>query len=411
MKQVDAGSLDANDPLAAIRDTFLLPPDCIYLCGNSLGPLTRNSADRVSRVVGEEWGNGLVSSWNEAHWIDLAEHCAARLAPLVGAEPGQLICCDSISINLFKLLWHAVRQQAGRTTILATEDSFPTDIYVADGVCKALGPDTCRVHLVDEKDIEKSINNHTAVLLLSHVNFRTGRRLDMEKLTSLAHSHGALAIWDLAHSAGVLPIELDAWHIDYAVACGYKYLNGGPGAPAFIYVNHRHTEHLQNPIQGWMGHAAPFSFDSSYTMATGATGLLTGTPPILSMASLDAALEIFQELDMDLLNQKVADLSDLFIELKESCPALDCLELISPTPAAQRGAQLSFRHDQAYALCRALADAGVVADFRAPDLLRLGFSPLILRFQDIVQAAERLESTVESRAYEAEEYQTKKKVT
>ena len=382
--------MDESDDLAAARDRFLLPNGLIYLNGNSLGPLSKDSRARALAVLDSQWGADIIASWNKHHWIDLPITVGDKIAALIGAAAGQVICCDSISVNLFKLLAQCLVQQSGRHTILSQQDNFPTDLYVAQGLQKLFGNERCELRSVAADRLTESLDKDVAVLLLSHVNFRDGALHDIARLTRLAHERGALVIWDLAHSAGVMPLELDAWDVDYAVGCGYKYLNGGPGAPAFIYANARHHNVLQQPIQGWMGHAAPFAFSPEYQGASGIASFLTGTPPVLSMAVLDAALDVLGDYKMERIRAKSVALSTLFADLFAGEPALASLVPVSPGLPEQRGSQLSFSHPDAYGICRAWAELGVESDFRAPDVLRVGFSPLLLSYQDMEDAISRL---------------------
>ncbi|MDT8429419.1 MAG: kynureninase [Pseudomonadales bacterium] len=393
MKLAEVLALDAKDPLAHRRDEFELPEATIYLDGNSLGCLPKAARLRAGEVVVQQWGQDLIKSWNQYGWMDLPLHVGEKIAGLIGAAPGQTICCDSISVNLFKLLSAAIRLQPGRSLILSTQDNFPSDLYIVQGLSEQLGADRVQLKLVEEDAIEQQLDERgeqIAVLLLTQVNFRTGHLLDMARLTRRAHELGILVLWDLAHSVGVIPIALDEYAVDFAVGCSYKYLNGGPGAPGFLYVASRHQAKLSQPLSGWMGHESPFDFSAEYRPAPGIARFLTGTPPVLSMSVLDAALEVFREIDVQTLRDKSLALAELFIVLVQQYPVLSSLLPAFPQESCQRGAQLAYRHPQAYAICQALITAGVVADFRAPDMLRFGFSPLYLRYEDIWYSVERL---------------------
>ncbi|MCB1669946.1 MAG: kynureninase [Pseudomonadales bacterium] len=404
-------NLDANDKLAARRGLFNLPEGIIYLNGNSLGPLPFSVPQHLETVTNREWGEDLISSWNRHGWIDLPQRVGEKIAPLLGAEGGQVICCDSISLNLFKLLAGSLQLRPGRTRLLTQSDNFPTDLYVAQGLQQLLGDSRCQLESVEADQLAAVLSDDVAVMLLSHVNFRDGAMHDMAALTRMVHQRGALVIWDLAHSAGVMPLQLDAWNVDFAVGCGYKFLNGGPGAPAFAYVNRRHHEKFTQPLWGWMGHKAPFEFGNDFIAAEGVNQFLTGTPSILSLAALDAALDCFVELELNQLREKSLALGECFLELMEQQPALAEFVLVSPKEASRRGSQLSFAHPQAYAICRAWADAGVIADFRSPDLLRIGFSPLIVRFAEIEQAVLALAEVVRNGTFREARYQQRLKVT
>jgi kynureninase len=386
-------ALDKADPLANKRLEFELPVDTIYLDGNSLGALPKSVKSRVAEVVSRQWGNDLIKSWNSHNWIDLPIQVGEKIAPIIGAAQGQVICCDSISVNLFKLLCSALTLNSKRTVVLSTKDNFPTDLYMVQGLSDLLGSDSCQLQIVGEQDIQKNLTESVAVLLLTQVNFRTGMLLDMAKLTQLAHDKGILVIWDLAHSAGALPVELDKCEVDFAVGCGYKYLNGGPGSPA------------------WMGHAKPFAFDTQYAAAPTINQFQCGTPSVISMSALDAALDVWQDVDMLQIRHKSELLVDIFVELIEMNPCLHELILCSPDVAALRGSQLAFTHDAAFAICQALIEKGVIADFRAPNILRFGFTPLYTSFEDIWLAVTTLVNIVESKLYVEPRFNITLKVT
>ncbi len=404
-------TLDQSDPLAAKRDEFVLPSNTIYLNGNSLGPLTRGAQLRGHEVIEQQWGKDLIASWNQHAWIDLPFTSAQKIAPLLGADASQLVCCDSVSINLLKLLSTCLQLQTDRTIILSQEDNFPTDLYVAQGLQSMLGPALCQLKTVTADELIDALDENIAVLFLTEVNFRNGDRHDIQQLTALAQDKGILVIWDLSHSTGVLPIHLDDWSVDFAVGCGYKYLNGGPGAPAFIYANKRHHEKMEQPIQGWMGHKDPFAFDPSYKKGLGVAQFLTGTPAIVSLAILDSALDVFSDIKITTIYEKAIALSELFLELIKDADVLQELKLESSADASLRGAQLAFSRSNAYGICRALNEAGVVVDFRSPDIIRFGFSPLFLRFEDIWLAIQMLKKILAEETYLAEKYSRKLKVT
>jgi kynureninase len=404
-------ALDAQDPLAHLRDAFDLPEDVVYLDGNSLGALPHAVRRRLRRVVDEEWGRSLVSSWSRHGWIDLPVSVGEKLARLVGAAPGQVVCTDSVSVNVYKLLDCALRLRPGRSVVVSVADNFPTDVYMAEGLAGQLGPERCALRLVDAADLESALGPDVAVLMLTQVDFRTGALLDIERLTARAHAHGALALWDLSHSAGVVPLALDAWGVDLAVGCGYKYLNGGPGAPAFIYLGSRHHEAARQPLTGWMGHERPFDFAAAYRPAAGARRFLSGTPGVLGMAALDEALGLFDGVSVEALRRKSLALGDVFIEGVDATAALGEMRLLTPREHAARGSQVSLAHPRAWAVTQALIEAGVVVDFRAPDIVRFGFSPIYNRFADVAAALAALEDVLTSRRYEDVRFQERKRVT
>lgn len=407
----DVVAMDAADVLVSKRAEFVLPADTIYLDGNSLGCLPLAAKLRAYQVVEQQWGQDLIKSWNVHHWIDLPVSCGEKIARLIGAGPGQVICCDSISVNLFKLLSAAVMMQKGRSIVVSQQGNFPTDLYMVQGLQDLLGADLCRLQSVEDQHLEDSLTEDVAVLLLSHVNFRSGLVYDMHRLTQLAHAKGIVVIWDLAHSAGVLPVQLDACDVDFAVGCGYKYLNGGPGAPAFMYVATRHQDTIRQPLTGWMGHKTPFEFDAKYVAADGMARFLAGTPPVLSMSVLDAALDVFADVDMCQIREKSLALSRLFMRLVAESSALGEVVLDSPADDNQRGSQLAYRHPEAYAICQAMIARGIIGDFRAPDIFRVGFNPLYLSFQDIYSSVRVLADVVASQAWREPRYRQRSRVT
>jgi kynureninase len=404
-------TLDKADALAHKRQEFALPENILYLDGNSLGALPKAVKPRVAEVVAEQWGNHLIRSWNDHHWIDLPTRVGEKIAPLIGAAKGQVICGDSISVNLFKLLSCALSFNSGRSVVLSTRDNFPTDLYMVQGLSDLLGTEQCQLQLVEEQLIEQSLTDSVAVLLLTQVNFRTGQLLDMEKLTRLAHEKGILVIWDLAHSAGAIPVELDNCQVDFAVGCGYKYLNGGPGSPAFLYVAKRHQAAAKQPLSGWMGHAKPFAFSKDYQPASNINQFQCGTPSVIAMSALDAALDVWHDVDMVEVRRKSIALSNAFISIMNTHDCLHNLQLCSPEIAEQRGSQLAFSHADAFAICQALIEKGVIADFRAPNILRFGFTPLYTSFEDIWNAVTILADVVKSKLYTESRFNLAVKVT
>jgi kynureninase len=403
--------LDRGDPLAAKRGEFALPDNVVYLDGNSLGAMPLAAQQRSLHVVEQQWGRDLIQSWNSHDWIDLPITVGEKIAPLLGAARGQVICCDSTSVNLFKSLCCALGMQKDRRLVLSQTDNFPADLYIAQGLNNLSPGEICKLEVIDDSEIEARLDETVAVLMLTHVNFRSGKLHDIRRLTERAHEKGALVIWDLAHSTGALPLELDDWGVDFAVGCGYKYLNGGPGAPAFIYAAERHHASIRQPLTGWMGHQKPFSFSGEYQPAPGVQQFLCGTPPVLSMSVLDAALGVFEGVDMDELRAKSMGLSELFIQLCQSNKHLRELILVSPQNSHDRGSQLAFAHPSAYAICQALIERGVIADFRAPDILRIGLAPLYLRYKDIWDAVQILAEIMMARSYLQDQYSRPQKVT
>ncbi|HSO21729.1 MAG TPA: kynureninase [Chondromyces sp.] len=403
-------ALDAREPLAAARAAFELPEGLVYLDGNSLGPPPATVARRIGEVLGAEWASDLVRSWTRHDWIDLPQRVAAAIAPLVGAARDEVMVADSVSINLFKLLGAALRLRKGRRVILSERENFGTDLYVAQGLADLLDNGT-EVRIVGRDELEAVLGDEVAVLMLTHVDFRSGEMHDMARWTAAAHAAGALVLWDLAHSAGAVPVDLGGCGADLAVGCGYKYLNGGPGAPAFAFAARRHHAGLRSPLWGWMGHAAPFDFETSYRPGSGVGQLRVGTPPILSLAALECGVEGIAALGVERLRAKSIALSEMFIALVERECAGYGLELASPREAHRRGSQVSLRHPEGYAIVQALAAAGVVGDFRAPDLLRFGFAPAYLRFVDIWDAAAALRAIMETGSWDRPEHHERAKVT
>ncbi len=403
-------ALDANDPLAAFGKRFILPEGLVYLDGNSLGALPRDTPDRVARAISDEWGKDLIRSWNTAGWMDMPMRVGDKIGRLIGARPGETVCADSTSINVFKALSAALQLNPGRKVILSEPDNFPTDLYMAQGLTGLLN-DGHRLVLKPPDEIEAALDDDTAVLMLTHVNYRSGRMHDMARLTAKAHAVGALVIWDLAHSAGALPVDLNAAGADMAVGCGYKYLNGGPGAPAFIMVAGRHHARFRQPLSGWLGHADPFAFSVDYRPAEGIGRAVCGTPVVLNMTALECGLDVMLEADLGAMRAKSLALTDLFIAEVEARCAGQGLSLLTPRAHDLRGSQVSFAHPEGYAIMQALIAGGVIGDFRAPDILRFGFTPLYTRYADAWMAAEVLADILATRAWDRPEYKARKKVT
>ncbi len=387
--------LDRSDPLAALRAEFVLPDDRIYLDGNSLGPLPGWVAERLHAVAVQEWGQGLVSSWHTAGWYDMPTRLGDRIGRLIGAGPGQVVVADSTSINLFKVVCAALAMRPGRSEIVSEAGNFPSDLYVLQGVVRLLPEVTVRL-VGRDGSLEELLGGNTAVAVLTEVDFRTGRRHPMADVTRCVQDAGALMVWDLAHSAGAFPVDVDGCHVDMAVGCTYKYLNGGPGSPAFVYVARRHQDQALTPLNGWIGHDDPFAFAPDYRPAADIRRFLCGTPAILSYAPLEASLDIWDRVDLDTVRDKSVRLASLFVELVDRLDPAYGLSLVSPRDAAQRGSQVSLRHRHGLAVMRALIERGVVGDFRAPDILRFGLTPLTLRYQDVYDAVRVLAEILET---------------
>jgi kynureninase len=403
-------SFDRQDPLASVRDEFVLPEDVIYLDGNSLGALPRKTLPRMTQVIAEEWGSGLIRSWNDAHWIEAPTRIGDKIARLIGAKAGEVIVADSTSVNLFKLLSEALRVQPGRHFILTEASNFPTDLYVAQGLIDFLGGNHA-LRVVERSEIERSLDGSVAVLMLTHVDYASGEIHDMRRITAAAQKVGTLVLWDLSHSAGAVPIDLNAAQVDLAVGCGYKYLNGGPGAPAYLFVAKGLQEAIQSPLAGWMGHVAPFAFEREYRPAPGINRQLAGSPPILSMLALEVAVDLWLRVDQQEARRKSMALGDLFIkQVDETCRDLG-VEVASPREAKLRGSQVALRHNEAYRVMRALIDRGVIGDFRAPDLMRFGFAALYTRYVDVFDAVRSLREVLTSRAWNRPEYANRLSVT
>ena len=402
----EAQQLDASDPLAFARERFTLPDGVIYLDGNSLGALPKAAPAALARTA-EQWRDDLIGSWNEHDWIDWPTRIAAKLAPIVGAKPSELLIADSTTVCLFKLLAAAAGARPDRRKIVTQEASFPTDLYVAQGLCDMLGLELKAMRPEQVLDV---LDKQTAVVSLTHVDYKSAATYDMCRINEAAHAAGALVVWDLCHSAGAIEVDLNATGSDLAVGCGYKYLNGGPGAPAFIYVAERLQNELINPLQGWMGHADPFAFVDDYRPAEGILKFLTGTPSILAMAALDAGIGTFDGIAMAEIEAKSRKLSRLFIEEVEARCGSE-VRLASPRDPKQRGSHVVFAHPDGYAIMQALIARSVIGDFRAPDLMRFGFTPLYTRFEDVVRAVGILAEILSSGEWDQPRFRQRAKVT
>ncbi|MGI9499015.1 MAG: kynureninase [Geminicoccaceae bacterium] len=410
-----AGSLsielgDRKAEFAATRERFRLPDGVIYLDGNSLGPLPKGVAERLATVVDDEWGRMLIRAWNDAGWIDLPARVGDRIGKLIGASPGSVMVADSTSVNLYKALAASLKLRADRHVILSDTGNFPTDLYMAQGLIGTLGSGY-ELKMVAPEEVADALDDTVAALMLTEVDYRTGRLHDMRALTAIAHDVGALAIWDLAHSAGALPVHVGVAGADFAVGCGYKYLNGGPGAPAFIYVKPELAERIDPDLSGWMGHESPFAFEHHYRPAGGGGRMRVGTPALLSLAALDAALDVWDDVVIETVRAASIELGDLLIDEVERRCGRHGLALASPRDGSRRGSQVSFRFEHGYAAMQALIAHGVIGDFRAPDLMRFGITPLYVGEQDIVAAVEKLEAVLKGRLWDRSEFKRRAKVT
>jgi kynureninase len=408
-------AMDRGDPLRSLRDQFALPEGVVYLDGNSLGARPRTALARAAQVVSEEWGDGLIRSWNTAGWFGLPQRLGDKLAPLIGAGPGEVVITDTTSINLFKVLAAALRVQAARDparrSIVSERGNFPSDLYIAQGLADLLQQDYA-LRLVDDPDeIDAAVGADTAVLMLTQVNYKTGALLDMGALTEMAHARRVLTVWDLAHSAGALPVDLRGADADYAIGCTYKYLNGGPGSPAFVWVAPRLRDAFWQPLSGWWGHAAPFEMEPGYRPAMGVNRFLCGTQAITSLALVECGLDIFAQTDMATVRAKSLALTDLFIELVEArCPG-HSLTLVTPREHARRGSQVSFEHPDGFAVMQALIQRGVIGDYREPRIMRFGFTPLYVGFTDVWDAVETLRDVLDTAQWDDPRFRTRPAVT
>ena len=403
-------AMDANDPLAGFRDQFYVPEGVLYFDGNSLGAVPKIVEGRLHKVITQEWGDGLVRSWNTAGWYEMPRRIGDKIARLIGAKAGEVVVADSTSVNLFKVLAAAVKLNPNRRVILSEPDNFPTDLYMAQGLIQLLGSDH-RLLLKPAAEIMDAIDEDTAIVMLTHANYRTGAMHDMQAITAQAHAKGALVIWDLCHSAGAMPVDLTGAEADFAIGCGYKYLNGGPGAPAFVYVAQRHQAQFSQPLAGWLGHAQPFAFDWQYQPAEGIARYLCGTQPVLSMTALECGIDLMLEADLTQVRQKSLAMADLFIQLVEQRCGDYGLELVTPRDGSLRGSQVSYSHPQGFPIMQALVAAGVIGDYREPNILRFGFTPLYVSYTDIWDTVAILADILSQRTWEQPKFQRRGNVT
>lgn len=402
---------DETDPLASGRTLFEHKPGRIYLDGNSLGPPAKVVAESLHAVVKGQWQADLIAGWNDHDWLTLPRRVGDMIAPLLGAAPGQVLCCDTLSTNLFKLICAALALQQGRHVVLSEEGNFPTDNYIAQGIGQLLGPDRAELRLLPRDDLATADFSDVAVVVLSHVSYRSGALYDLPKITRRAREQGALIIWDLAHSTGAVDLALDLHDVDMAVGCTYKFLNAGPGAPGYLYVAQRLQSKLQTPIWGWMGHARLFDFDADYAPATGIERFLTGTQSVLALSATEAALSVFDGIDPRMLREKSLALTDLFFDNLAAQPLASTLSCSTPRASNQRGSQVCLHHEEGYALAQALIAENVIVDFRAPDIVRFGFSPMVNSFTEVVAAVEVLEHVLKDKRYQNPEFAVRKAVT
>ncbi len=393
---------------ATTKSMFHLPEGVLYLDGNSLGPLPKSAANRVESMLKDEWGQMLITGWNKAGWMGMPTGLGDRIGRLIGAEPGSVVVGDTLSIKVYQAVASALELNPTRRVVLSDNGNFPSDLYMADGLLRSLGPDY-ELRVVDPQDVAEHITEEVAVLMLTEVDYRSGRMHDMKALTELAHANGVVTVWDLAHSAGAVPVDLSGCNADFAVGCTYKYLNGGPGAPAFIYVAPRLSGKVRPALSGWLGHEAPFAFDLDYRPGAGIERMRVGTPPVIQMAALSAAMDIWDMAEMADVRAKSIELTELFIaRVEATCPDL-CLA--SPRDPAQRGSQVSFHFDEGYAAMQALIARGVIGDFRAPDIMRFGFTPLYIDEGDVEQAAQILADIITNKLWDKPEYKIRQRVT
>ena len=410
MTRADFEKLDREDQLASFRREFHIPPGVIYMDGNSLGPMPRAVLKRVGEVTEREWGDHLIKSWNTADWFNAPYRIGDKIAPIIGADKGEVVATDSTSINLFKALSAALGINSDRSVIVMEGSNFPTDNYIAQGLIEFLGRQH-EIRFVEKDGIMDAIDDRVAVVSLTDVHYKTGYRLDMPAITARAHAHGALTVWDLCHSAGAVPLDLNGADADFAVGCGYKYLNGGPGAPAFIFVAKRHQGHVRQPLTGWWSHSAPFDFTRDYEIGAGISRMLCGTQPIISLSALEVGVDIMARADILKIREKSQKMGDLFIGAVEQVCADYGFGIASPRNADKRASQVSLTHANGYAIMQALIERDVIGDFRAPEILRFGFTPLYLRYVDVWDAVDILSDIMANQIWQDPKYHVRAAVT
>ena len=411
IKLADLKHLDKQDPLSKYREEFFLPKNTIYFDGNSLGPVPKKTIKNLNKTINEEWGKDLINSWNKANWINLPQTLGDKIAPLLGAKSGEVVVVDSTSLNLFKVLTSALRLNKNRKKVVSESTNFPSDLYILEGVNGMLNNHyECQL-IDDDINFEKYIDSSTAVVMLSHINYKTGRISDMKKITDYAHQQGALVVWDLSHSVGVIPMDLHNIGVDFAVGCTYKHLNGGPGAPGFLYVHSDLIAIVSQPLSGWLGHSDPFAFEAKYTPANNINKFICGTPSILSYKAVESALDIFDEISLEQVRKKSIQLSELFIKLiQQECGDFG-FELYSPIDSAHRGSQISYKHENAYPIMQSLISRGIIGDYREPNILRFGISPLYMRYEDVWSAIICLKNIMQSNEWDSSNFKIRNYVT
>ncbi|MFT5710955.1 MAG: kynureninase [Halioglobus sp.] len=408
--RADCEAMDQKDALAGFREKFSIPPGTLYLDGNSLGVMPRGAMARATEVVEQEWGAGLIKSWNDASWWALPVTLGDKIATLIGADAGEVIVTDSTGINLYKVMAAALALVPDRRVIVMEGSNFPTNNYMAQGLVAQLA-DGYEIRFAEEHELSQAIDEDVAVVCLTQVHYKSGRVLGMQALTAASHAVGAVAIWDLCHSAGALPVALNDCKVDFAIGCTYKYLNGGPGSPAFVYAASRHQGKVQQPLTGWWGHADPFAFERDYRPATNIRQMLSGTQGILSLALTEVGLDLALQADMALVREKSMALTSLFISLVEQCCAGQNLSLVSPRDAEKRGSQVSLSHPQGFAIVQALIARGVIGDFRAPMNMRFGFAPLYIGYADVWDAVQHLSQIMQGQEWQREDFNQRSAVT
>ena len=401
--------MDASDKLASLRSEFTLNSSEIYLDGNSLGPVSKNVGVRVNEVINNEWANGLVRSWNNAGWMDAPITIGQKLAPLIGAKPNEVLVADTLTFAIAKLVGGALKLRPDRYIVLTDVANFHSDIYIIEAVAKWAGR-PIEVRTIDRNTLDQELNENVALVEFTQVDFRSGEMLDMKAITKKVHDAGALMMWDFAHSTGAVPLDVEGCDVDFAAGCGYKYLNGGPGAPAFMYIREKWQNVLENPIPGWLGHARPFDFELDYEAALGMRAFVTSSPSILALAALDGALDIWNKTSMNEVRAKSLALTDLFIAVvEERLPGV--FEVVTPREHAKRGSQVALRHVESYAIIQSLIERGVIGDFRDPDICRFGFTPLYLGFTDVYDAVEQLVQVMQTKSYYDPRFKVRNPVT
>ena len=402
--------LDQQDSLAFLRDEFQLPDDLINMDGNSLGALPKSTIQKMNITLQEEWGKGLIRSWSEAGWFDAPQRIGDKIAPLIGANRGEVLVADTTSINIFKALTAALSLNLDRTILLSETDNFPTDLYLMQGISQ-FTQGRIETKIVSPEQLLTSLTEEVAVLLLTQVNYKTAHIKDLVAITQAAHAKGILTVWDLSHSIGSIEVDVHAAKVDFAVGCGYKFLNGGPGAPAFIYVAKRHQSHAQNILSGWMGHQDPFAFSTKYMPSDSINRFRCGTPVILGMAALEAGIDVFQKTSITDLRKKAIQLSKLFINLMEQECGDYGFDLVSPSVAAKRGGHVSYSHPEGHAIYQAIKRRGVISDFRTPSILRFGITPMYLRFIDMYQVVMIVKEVMATQAWDQAAYKIRAAIT